>query len=131
MTPAADVLPQALHSVERKQFLEFARKSHAQTMQRTARHSRSDESPNIFRHLKSGAAVRNVAVIFAPAPWRSLLNMYPNQSSRALMDPKSASPTIARDELLPVEWLLVTPKHIDSRSRRFFPAQIIIVIPFP
>ncbi len=35
MSPAADVLPQALQSVERKQFLEFARKSHGETMQRT------------------------------------------------------------------------------------------------
>jgi len=36
------VLPEALHSVDGKQFFEFARKSHEETMQRTALHSRND-----------------------------------------------------------------------------------------
>ena len=58
-------------------------------------------------------------------------NFYTDEASRTFVDTESASPAIARNELLPVEGLLVPPKHIEGRAGRFFPAKLIIHIPFP
>jgi hypothetical protein len=41
------VFPKALHSVDRKQFLEFARKSHAETMQWRRGYSSITQKPTI------------------------------------------------------------------------------------
>src|SRR5438093_13138589 len=49
MSPAADVLPEALHSVDGKQFFEFARKSHEGTMQRSS----PETSMALRRNLES------------------------------------------------------------------------------
>ena len=43
MSPAADVLPQALRSVEGKELLDLTRKSHRETMQRTAEGTRLEQ----------------------------------------------------------------------------------------
>src|SRR5207249_7795323 len=49
VSPAADVLPEALHSVDGKQFFEFARKSHEGTMQRSS----PETSMALRRNLES------------------------------------------------------------------------------
>jgi len=64
--------------------------------------------------------------------WRSsLLDFYPDETSRTFIDAESASPAVARNELLPVEGLLVSPKQIERRAGRLFPAQLIKHMPFP
>ena len=68
----------------------------------------------------------------ATTVWKpSLFDLYPDQTSGAFVDAESASPAVTRNELLPVEGLLVTPKHIECRAGRFFPAKLVIHMPFP
>ena len=101
MRPATGVLPQALGRVAGKELLEFARESHLTTMQRSAPETR-----------------------LRP-------NLYPDQTSTTFVHAESASPAVARNELLPVEGLLVTPKHIEYCAGWFFPAKLIIHMTFP
>ena len=61
----------------------------------------------------------------------SWLDLELDQTCGTLMDRESASPAVARNELLPVEGLFVAPKQIERRAGRFFPAQVIIHMPFP
>src|SRR5436190_18444312 len=44
---------------------------------------------------------------------------------------ESISPAVARNEPLPVEELLVTPNHTECRAASFFPAKLVIQMPFP
>jgi hypothetical protein len=123
MSPAADVLPEALHSVDGKQFFEFAQKSHEETMQRTALHSRNDGlgSCRIWRSFVTSAAaegqVTNLPHIkHQTAGMPSFLDFYPSETGRTFMDGESVVPAGAWDELLPVKVLLVTPNHIQGRA---------------
>src|SRR5207245_11274449 len=61
----------------------------------------------------------------------SFLDFYPGETGRTFMNAESVVPAGARDELFPVEVLLVTPKHIDCRAGWFFPAKLIKHMAFP
>src|SRR5439155_16341541 len=127
MSPAADVFAEALHSVDGKQFFEFARKSHEETMQRTALHSRNDGLGGRRVNVTAPAFANATAAKGKP----SFLDFYPGETGRTFMNAESVVPAGARDELFPVEVLLVTPKHIDCRAGWFFPAKLIKHMAFP
>ena len=75
-----------------------------ETMQRTARHSRSDGPPQDgFAEANLGSRRMN-----ATTEKPLFLDFYPDETGRTLLDAESASPAVTRTELLPVEGLLVT-----------------------
>src|SRR4029453_8833238 len=102
MRPAASVLPQTFRRVARKEFLKFSRKSHGETMQ------------------KRGALLKERRF------WPSLFDVYSNQTRRAFPGHESACPAIAG-----IKKLLVTPKHLQLRTRRFLPSNFLIDVSFP
>ena len=67
----------------------------------------------------------------APKLWRAkqqplLFHLYPDQTGRALARHESAGPTVAG-----IKELLVTPKHLQLRTRRFLPSNFLIDVSFP
>ena len=82
--PAASVFPQAFRGVAGKELLKFSRKSHGKTMQ------------------KRGALLKERRF---RSP--SLLYVYPDQTRRAFPGHKSASPAVAR-----IEVLFIAPQHL-------------------
>src|ERR1041385_8715301 len=47
------------------------------------------------------------------------------------MGRESATPAVARKDLLPVKRLLVTPKQVERRAGLFLPVKLVIHMPFP
>ena len=69
---------------------------------------------------RGARAPQNVRAIY------SLLYVYSNQTRRAFPCHESARPAIAG-----IKKLLVTPKHLQPRTRRFLPPNFLIDVPFP
>ena len=55
-----------------------------------------------------------------------VLDLYPDQTGRALARHESACPAVAG-----IKELLVTPKHFQLRAGRFLPTNFLIDVPFP
>ena len=103
MRPATGVLPQAFGCVAGKEFLEFPRESHLETMQ---------EKCAFLKERRLGKP--------------SLLDFYLHQTGGALACHESVSPAVSW-----IEELFVAPKQLQVCAGRFLPSDFIVDVPFP